>query len=894
MSKKNTKHRTTSSTFIAFVLAALLFGIIALVLAIVSVPHSTQFRADHFRSGNFTSFNKTTGNVSWTKLQAYGKFISSPVIQDNVQYVSELYSNALRAIDLKTGRPLWSFIADDDIPFSPAVFGNTVFVTSSDGRLYALDKTTGVKQWEYRVENFFSMATSPFVFNKTVYFGSRDTYLYAVNASSGKLRWKFKTAGGIDSSPVVVNSGILFGSFDGNFYAVNSHTGKEKWKYSTGGKIIGSPAESGGIVYFGSTDGFLYAVRGNNGKLLWKTQTNGPIETTPTITDKGVIIANKNNLIHYLNRNNGLALWTKEFKTEAYTSAAVTGNFAYVGSSDGALYALKIKNGSEVWKFQTEASIASAPSVVGNSVIFTNRNGALYAIDKRSGLPHNKTINITQNTNSIDLYGIYELTIQHDSGSYQYPWLDASMSATFKHEDKEVYISGYYYDKNTWKIRFVPNQAGEWNWKTELAISNNIIASKKGSFTVTPAENEGFIKRNTSDGRILQTDKGDIYYPLGIQTCTRDDNDDGYMLNSLYLDTKNVDLDTYLQTYGKDGVGFNIYRFGIENCAFRLWRFHEDPRQYYPFLTREGIWADTLMNKLKINGFHIWFTLFWDTPVARETNKVTREKYIHTLDPYLDYIIARYGSYVDVWGLLNEANASKEWIEYVANYIRSKDPYQHLITISWERPELPQIDIHAPHWYDSNSLTTVDTKLAQYINYNDWGKPLIFGEFGNKGTNWDSESLTRMRVQLWVSYFMNAGLVFWDTSATKTHQNKDNANIFLGPDEREAIKSFRTYVDHINTNLFPTQTFAQTPFVRGYSAKTSNGSYGYLYHFANQQTKTTAILALPAFSRSDRTITWIDPQTGRAVDSVEITNATHVTSPPFFIDIAYRIEPIFK
>lgn len=894
MSRKATTPQTPSATFIKLVLTAIVLGIFVSISILVSTPRPAEFRAGQLRSGNFTRFNSMRGNAPWTKRQTYGYFISSPVIRDNVIYVGELFGNALRAIDLPTGRLLWSFIADDDIPFSPAVTAQSVFITSSDGRLYALDRSTGLKQWEYRVENFFSMATSPIVFNKAVYFGSRDAYLYAVNASSGKLRWKYKTAGGIDSSPVVINSNILFGSFDGNFYAVNYHTGKEKWKYSTGGKIIGSPAETGGIVYFGSTDGFLYAVRGNSGRLLWKTQTNGPIETSPTITDKGVIIANKNNSLYYLDRKKGTILWTKEFKTEAYTSGAVVRDVVYIGSSDGALYALRLKDGSEVWKFQTEASIAAAPSVVSNSVIFTNRNGELYAIDRRSGLPHNKTVSIVQNADSVGLYDIYELTMQHDSDAYQHPWLDASISATFKYKDREVAVSGFYYDKNTWKVRFVPDQTGEWNWKADLAISKNVIASKEGSFSVAPSDNEGFIRRNITDGRILQLDNGNIFHPIGIQTCTKDDNDDGYFFNSLYLDTKNVDLDTYLQTYGKGRAGFNMYRFSVENCSFRLWRFHEDPRLHFPFLTREGIWADTLMTKLKENGFHIWFTIFWDAPVARETNSATIKKYIHTLDPYLDYVIARYGAYVDVWELLNETNTSKEWIEYVADYIRSKDPYQHLITTSWERPELSKIDIHAPHWYENKPLATVDTALSQYIQHNDWGKPLVFGEFGNKGTNWDTDSLTRMRVQLWVSYFMNAGLIFWDTSSTKNYQNKENANIFLGPEERQAIKSFRTYVDHINANLIPMQLSVQTPFIRSYSARTSGGHYGYLYHYANHNTETVASLALPRFSQSDITVTWIDPQAGAVIGSDEISNASRVISPPFLVDIAYRIEPMFK
>ena len=886
MSRKTAHSR--KNRYSNYVIIAVLL-IITIILFTRCCYKPVVFRADNQRSGDFSQFNKLSTEIAWAKYQTYGYFISSPVINNGVLYVGETSSNALRSIDIRTGTLLWSFNAEDDIPFSPAITRDAVYITSSDGRLYALDKSSGKKRWEYRIDNFYSPATSPIAHNGTVYFGSRDSYFYAVNATSGKLRWKYHANGGIDGSPLIINSKALFGSFDGSFYAVSTRTGKEKWRFTTGGRIIGSPAEKNGIIFFGSGDGYVYAIHANTGKLVWKTQTNGPIETSPTVTSRGVIVANKKNTLYYLDRKGGSILWTKEFLPDAYTSAAVKNDMAYIGSSDGILYALRLKDGSEVWKFTTKAGIAAAPSIVGSTVFFTNRNGELYTIDRRSGLPYNRTINITQNSSSVGLYGIYELTVQHNSRGYQYPWLDASISAKFNNENNEVVVRGFYYDNNMWKVRFAPSDVGEWSWEVSLSLSKNVLTTKRGSFSVTPSDNEGFLRRNISDGRILQSDKGNIFHPLGIQTCIKDDNDDGFFLNSLYVDTNTVDLDTYLKTYGVQGAGFNIFRWGIENCTFRIWRFHEDPRQHHSFLTREGMWADTLMNKLKENGFHVWFTLFWDAPVARETNSATIKKYIHTIDPYLDYVIARYGAYVDVWELLNETDASKEWIEYVASYIRTNDPYQHLITTSWERPELSEIDIHAPHWYESNSLNKVDTILSQYIKYNDWGKPLVFGEFGNKGSNWDEDSLTRMRVQLWTSYFLGAGIIFWDSSGTKNYLNKVNANIYFGPEERTAIKAFRSFVEAIGTNMRPTQTAPAGSSVRSYTAASPSGMYGYLYHFTNQNTNISAHL-LPRFPWKQGVITWINPQTGEIMAIGDLVSGVPITSPAFNIDLAYRIE----
>src|SRR4051812_50215206 len=45
----------------------------------------------------------------------------------------------------------WRFTAGNDIDSSPAVAGDTVFVGSDDGRLYAIDATKGDERWHFEI-----------------------------------------------------------------------------------------------------------------------------------------------------------------------------------------------------------------------------------------------------------------------------------------------------------------------------------------------------------------------------------------------------------------------------------------------------------------------------------------------------------------------------------------------------------------------------------------------------------------------------------------------------------------------------------------------------------------------------------------------------------------------
>jgi hypothetical protein len=137
---------------------------------------------------------------------------------------------------------------------------------------------------------------------------------------------------------------------------------------------------------------------------------------------------------------------------------------------------------------------------------------------------------------------------------------------------------------------------------------------------------------------------------------------------------------------------------------------------------------------------------------------------------------------------------------------------------------------------------------------------------------------------------MNTGLIFWDTSGTQTFKNNDNANIYLGPEERMAVRALRNYSDTIHTAIKPLQIVSSNPLVRSYAAASSDGYYGYLYHYMQQDTKVSTDLFPPSFPWSRTNITWIDPQTGADISTSEISRNSIITSPPFAIDISYRIE----
>jgi outer membrane protein assembly factor BamB len=84
----------------------------------------------------------------------------------------------VHALDLRTGKELWSFMTRARIDSSPAVAGDRVYIGSNDGRLYVLDLKTGKKVADFEVGS--ALSASPAVAQGKLVIGSQDGKIYCL------------------------------------------------------------------------------------------------------------------------------------------------------------------------------------------------------------------------------------------------------------------------------------------------------------------------------------------------------------------------------------------------------------------------------------------------------------------------------------------------------------------------------------------------------------------------------------------------------------------------------------------------------------------------------------------------------------------------------------------
>jgi outer membrane protein assembly factor BamB len=202
-------------------------------------------------------------------------------------------TGGVTALAPAAGTVLWSFQFGpvSDVAGALAVAGGVVYVTTTDGEIFALSTADGSKR--QRVDGFGAFGAGTIaVIDGVVYAGVDDKKgtVVAVDVASGKTRWRHALGPAeFAPAPVSANGVILAGLPDGGgLYALNAVTGKQLWSAPVNGGVNAGPVVAGGVVYTGSTDGMLDARRVTTGNKLWSYPAPDPVGSIAVVAGSRV------------------------------------------------------------------------------------------------------------------------------------------------------------------------------------------------------------------------------------------------------------------------------------------------------------------------------------------------------------------------------------------------------------------------------------------------------------------------------------------------------------------------------------------------------------------------------------------------------------------------------
>jgi outer membrane protein assembly factor BamB len=351
-----------------------------LVAALPAMPatlmaQSSMFRGTPDHRGVYDSPAPTLGTLGW-KFKTAGRVLSSPAVIGDVVYVGST-DGSLYAVNRSDGTERWKFTTRGPIASSPAVAAGLVYISSVDGNVYAVDAATGATQWTFATQGerrftapgihgaiprtermpdpFDVFLSSPAVAGGTVYIGSGDQHVYALDAATGVLKWAFATGDVVHASPAVVDGVVYIGSWDRNVYALAADSGKELWRYITG------------------NDTTIYNQIG--------------IASSAAVADGMVFVGGRDGHFHAIDAKTGAPRWTID-NNGGWTiaSPAVKDGVVYFPTSDGRRFkAVDALTGAVRFDLQNVAVSFSSPAIAGGVAFYGTSDGYLNAVGTSDG-----------------------------------------------------------------------------------------------------------------------------------------------------------------------------------------------------------------------------------------------------------------------------------------------------------------------------------------------------------------------------------------------------------------------------------------------------------------------------------------------------------------------------
>lgn len=354
----------------------------------------------------------------------------------------------------------------------------------------------------------------------------------------------------------------------------------------------------------------------------------------------------------------------------------------------------------------------------------------------------------------VEQWNRFEISLKHKTKGN--PFQDVKLSAKFSNADTTFVVKGFYDGNNVFKIRFMPQQIGKWNYIISSSIEK--FNTKIGSFNCIKAsvDNHGMVK--VSETYHFKYSDGKNYYPFGTTayawTHMKEELQEETLKTLEKADFNKVRMCVFPKNYDLVKEEPKVYPFKFKKVVTNAkgdkiftWNFDEFDPEFFQHLEKRiddlnkiGVQADLIL-------FHPYDGGRWGfDSMPHNVN-----------EKYLEYITARLSSFKNVWwSLANEwnyvdAKTVSDW-DALTETVVNNDPYRHLCSIhgatssyyNYLKPAYTHVSIQdeAPvlNSYSSATLRNI------------FKKPIVLDEVGYEGNlerRWGRLSPEKMTHLVW-------------------------------------------------------------------------------------------------------------------------------------------------
>ena len=275
-------------------------------------------------------------------------------VGDNLVVVATVKGDVL-AFDA-AGRSIWKASVAGDVLAAPVVVGAKVIVRTADGRIFALNRIDGKRQWVFqRATPSLTLRTNANVVSNrgTLYAGYPGGKVVAIEVEGGKPIWEatlslargateLERIADVAGVPVLDDTRVCAAVFQGRTGCVESLSGNVLWSREI--SSADGVAVDARYIYVADTEGNLFALDKTNGATLWKLEKLVRRDPgTPILVNGKLVVGDKDGLIHVMSTENGDLIGRLPTDGSRVVSLLRNGDIAIAQTDKGGVFAINVK-----------------------------------------------------------------------------------------------------------------------------------------------------------------------------------------------------------------------------------------------------------------------------------------------------------------------------------------------------------------------------------------------------------------------------------------------------------------------------------------------------------------------------------------------------------------------
>lgn len=307
------------------------------------------------RDGNVVALHPETGKEIWrTSLDI--ELSAGPGVGENLLVVAAA-DGYLIALDANTGVESWRANVTGESLARPVIKDNLVVTITIDNILRAVSAFDGSERWT--VEQSTPRLTmrgsaSPVLVGSTVIAGFDNGRLVAVNLTSGDVEWEamlspptgrsdLERLADVDGLISVVGQDVYAAGYQGNVAAIAAESGQILWSREVS-SFEGVSADWNNL-YTVSDDGSVIALSRRNGDEAWRQELMIRREPTlPVSFHTTVVVGDLDGYLHFFNNFDGVPVARVRVGSKAISNEpVVVADRLYVQSDGGSVAAYVVR-----------------------------------------------------------------------------------------------------------------------------------------------------------------------------------------------------------------------------------------------------------------------------------------------------------------------------------------------------------------------------------------------------------------------------------------------------------------------------------------------------------------------------------------------------------------------